>query len=713
MISENKASSTTANTGDSSEQIINLDKAEFYRNRELSLLDFNQRVLAQANDPSIPLLERLFFLTISSSNLDEFFEIRVAGVKQQIALGISNARPDKSTPLFTLQALSEQAHKLVADQYTCLNEEIIPALNASGIRLHNLSTADQSIQDWARQYFHDNVLPILSPVGLDPAHPFPKVLNKSLNFIVELEGSDAFGRENPFAIVQAPRVLPRLIEVPSSVTAQASGQDFILLTGVMKANMTALFDGMLVRQCHQFRVTRNSDLWINEDEADDLLDAVAGELSNRHFGDAVRLEVGKDSPKDINDFLLKHFNLTELDLYKANGPVNLNRLSQLRELVHAPELIYEPFAPKVPESLRDQSIFEAISTRDILLHHPYQSFVPVLELLRQSAVDPDVLAIKMTLYRTQPDSELVVRLIEAAQSGKEVTVVIELRARFDEATNIDLATQLQDAGVKVSYGVVGYKTHAKVLLVVRQENGKLKRYGHLGTGNYHAGTAKAYTDIGLLTDNPGLCEDIHKIFLQLTGLGRAANLEHLLSSPFTLNTTLTDMIRFESSEAKAGRTARIIIKVNSLSEPNIIKELYRASQAGVQIDLIVRGICCLRPGVQGLSENISVRSIIGRFLEHSRVFYFYAGGSEKVFCSSADWMTRNLYRRVEVAFPVDEAKQKQRIIEETMTSPLQDNIDAWVLKSDGTYERIKKTSQDIKRSQQDLLLRHAPEIPND
>ena len=701
------------NGGDSTKQIINLDKAEFYRNRELSLLDFNQRVLAQANDPSIPLLERLFFLTISSSNLDEFFEIRVAGVKQQIALGISNARPDKSTPLLTLQALSKQAHKLVADQYTCLNEEIIPALNASGIRLHNLRTADQNIQDWARQYFHDNVLPILSPVGLDPAHPFPKVLNKSLNFIVELEGSDAFGREDPFAIVQAPRVLPRLIEVPSSITNQSSGQDFILLTGVMKANMVALFDGMLVRQCHQFRVTRNSDLWINEDEADDLLDAVAGELSNRHYGDAVRLEVGKDSPKDINDFLLKHFNLTELDLYKADGPVNLNRLSQLSELVHAPELTNEPFVPKVPETLKDHSIFEAISTRDILLHHPYQSFAPVLEFLRQSAVDPDVLAIKMTLYRTQPDSELVMRLIEAAQSGKEVTVVIELRARFDEATNIDLATQLQDAGVKVSYGVVGYKTHAKVLLVVRQENGKLKRYGHLGTGNYHAGTAKAYTDIGLLTDNPGLCEDIHKIFLQLTGLGRAAKLEHLLSSPFTLNTTLTDMIRFESSEAKAGRTARIIIKVNSLSEPNIIKELYRASQAGVQVDLIVRGICCLRPGVQGLSENISVRSIIGRFLEHSRVFYFYAGGSEKVFCSSADWMTRNLYRRVEVAFPIEEAKQKQRIIHETMTLPLQDNIDAWILQSDGTYKRVQNTNEEIVRSQQELLSRLAPDMPSD
>lgn len=680
-----------------------LDAPENYFNRETSLLDFNDRVLMQANDKRIPLLERLFFLTISSSNLDEFFEIRVAGLKQQLALEVANPRPDQASPAEALRRVSEKAHKLVEAQYRCLNEELIPDLKLAGIRLHNVGKAAHALQAWARDYFLANVLPVLSPVGLDPAHPFPRVLNKSLNFIVELEGTDAFGRSNPYAIVQAPRSLPRLIEVPPSVVQESDGRDFILLTGVMKANISDLFEGMTVSRCHQFRVTRNSDLWINEDEADDLLSAVAGELSNRHYGDAVRLEVGGDSPQELNDFLLQHFGLTELDLYKANGPVNLNRLEQLRDLVDAPKLRYPPFVPSSPVGLTEQSIFELITAEDILLHHPYQSFSPVLELLRQSARDSNVLAIKMTLYRTQPDSELVVTLLEAARSGKEVTVVIELRARFDEAINIDLATKLQDAGVKVSYGVVGYKTHAKILLVVRREDNVLKRYGHLGTGNYHPGTARAYTDIGLLSDDSALCEDIHKVFLQLTGLGQVASLKRLLSSPFTLNHRLADMIQFEANEVKAGRPGRIIVKANSLSEPRIIRSLYRASQDGVQIDLIIRGICCLRPGVPGLSENITVRSIIGRFLEHSRVFYFHAAGEEKLYCASADWMTRNLYRRVEVAFPLEDPKHRERILEEALHKPLRDNCEAWMLDSDGNYAQLSPAGEPENRSQQELL----------
>jgi polyphosphate kinase len=690
-------------TSDSPKAVLALDNPDNYFNRETSLLDFNERVLIQAHDKRIPLLERLFFLTISSANLDEFFEIRVAGLKQQIALGVSNPRPDKASPTEALNLVSAKAHKLVEAQYRCLNDEIIPDLKAAGVRLHNLDNASPALQSWARDYFLSNVLPVLTPVGLDPAHPFPRVQNKSLNFIVELDGTDAFGRSNPYALVQAPRALPRLIEVPRTVFQASKGRDFILLTGVMKANITDLFEGMTVVRCHPFRVTRNSDLWINEDEADDLLSAVAGELSNRHYGDAVRLEVGIDSTPEINDFLLQHFELTKLDLYKADGPVNLNRLEQLRDLVDAPALRYPSFAPACPLNLAEHSIFEATTAESILLHHPYQAFSPVLEFLRQSARDTNVLAIKMTLYRTQPDSELVVTLLEAARSGKEVTVVIELRARFDEATNIDLATKLQDAGVNVSYGVVGYKTHAKILLVVRREGSDLKRYGHLGTGNYHPGTARAYTDIGLLTDDPVLCEDIHKVFLQLTGLGQAASLERLLSSPFTLNRRLAEMIQFESNEAKAGRPGRIIVKANSLSEPAMIRNLYRASQDGVKIDLIIRGICCLRPGVPGLSENITVRSIIGRFLEHSRVFYFFAAGEEKLYCSSADWMSRNLYRRVEVAFPLENPNHRQRILEEALHKPLRDNSEAWVLQPDGTYVQCTPEGQQEKRSQIELL----------
>lgn len=682
---------------------VDLDEAENYFNRETSLLDFNYRVLAQSKDKRIPLLERLFFLTISSKNLDEFFEIRVAGLKQQIALGLANPRPDKASPAKALKQVSEKAHLLVEAQYQCLNDELIPDLKASGIRLHSINSAASPLKSWARHYFLSNVLPVLTPVGLEPAHPFPRVLNKSLNFIVELDGTDAFGRSNPYAIVQAPRSLPSLIEVPNSVMAESDGHDFILLTGVMKANIADLFKGMRVIQCHQFRVTRNSDLWINEDEADDLLSAVAGELSNRHYGDAVRLEVGNDSTPQLNAFLLQHLKLTQLDLYTANGPVDLNRLDQLRELVDAPTLRYQPFAPARPKLLSEQSIFEATTAQDILLHHPYQAFSPVLEFLGQSARDHDVVAIKMTLYRTQPDSELVVTLMEAARSGKEVTVVIELRARFDEATNIDLANKLQDAGVKVSYGVVGYKTHAKILLVVRKEDNQLKRYGHLGTGNYHAGTARAYTDIGLITDDPILCEDIHKVFLQLTGLGQAVSLKRLLASPFTLNKRLGEMIQFEANEVKAGRPGRIIVKANSLSEPTIIRSLYKASQDGVKIDLIIRGICCLRPGVPGLSENISVRSIIGRFLEHSRVFYFHAAGAEKLYCASADWMTRNLYRRVEVAFPLEEPMLRQRILEEALHKPLQDNSEAWVLQPDGIYRQLQAGDEAEKRSQLELL----------
>ncbi|MCO5170760.1 MAG: polyphosphate kinase 1 [Planctomycetes bacterium] len=670
-----------------------------YINRELSLLAFNARVLEQAKDPRTPLLERLRFLCISSSNLDEFFEIRFSGLKQQIALGLAKPELDGLSPAATLEAVSQEAHRLVAEQYRVLQDVLLPALEAAGIRVVRRQAWTPAQQEWVHAYFSREVLPVLTPVGLDPAHPFPRVLNKSLNFIVSLEGSDAYERTSGTAVVQVPRLLPRLIQMPPRV---ASGpHDFVLLSSVIHAHVGELFPGMRISGCYQFRLTRNSDLWVDEEEVDDLLRALKGELPGRNYGDAVRLEMPVQCSPYMAQFLLAQFKLPPQELYKVDGPVNLHRLSALYDLVNRPDLKYPPFAPTPRPAL---DIFEQVRRGDVLLHHPYQAFTPVVELLRQAAEDPNVLAIKMTVYRMGAQSPMAEALIGAARAGKEVTAVVELRARFDEATNIDLATRLQEAGAKVAYGIVGFKAHAKLLLVVRREGAALRRYVHLGTGNYHTGTARAYTDFSLMTCEERTGEDVHRLFQQMTGLGRVVQLSKLLQSPFTLHARVLELIEQEAAEARAGRQARIVAKLNSLSEPGVIQALYRASQAGVQVDLIVRGVCCLRPGVPGLSERIRVRGIVGRFLEHSRIYYFYARGQELTYLASADWMQRNFFKRVEIAFPIVDPVVRQQVLEDGLWTCLQDNVQAWDLLPDGTYRRSAPTDAAPPHCAQELLM---------
>ncbi len=676
-----------------------------YINREQSVLAFDRRVLEQAKDASLPLLERLRFLTICSSNLDEFFEVRVAGLKQQIAYELNSPTFDGRTPRETLELVGETAHALVKEQYRVLNETLLPALEEEGIRIVRRAAWGKRTQAWLRRYFRDDVMPVLTPIGLDPAHPFPKVLNKSLNFIVRVEGTDAFGREIGMAVVQVPRALPRLIAIPPSVAGRT--HDFALLSSVIHEHVAELFPGMHVTGCYQFRVTRNSNLWVDEEEVENLLHALKGELPSRRFGAAVRLEVADNCPEDATEFLLEQTELEPTDLYRTDGPVNLVRLSALYAMVDRQDLKYRPFVPGLPRRMKaERDVFDTLRRGDLLLHHPYESFAPVVEMLRRAASDPAVLAIKQTLYRTEAGSPLVEALVDAARAGKQVTALVELRARFDEAANIDLATRLEEVGANVVYGIVGYKTHAKMLMIVRREGRRLRRYVHLGTGNYHTGTVRAYTDFSLLTANREFGEDVHRIFLQLTGLGRPSRLQKLLESPFTLRKTLFEMIRFEAAEARAGRPARIVARMNSLSERGIIDELYAASQAGVRIDLVVRGICCLRPGVKGLSETITVRSIVGRFLEHSRAYWFHAGGEERVFCASADWMSRNLLRRVETCFPIEDPRLRQRVIDEGLQPYLEDDLQAWRLDADGAYTRVARGKHAVS-AQEQLLERLA------
>jgi len=662
-----------------------LNRPELYINRELSLLAFHRRVLAQACDEKIPLLERLRFLCIASTNLDEFYEIRVAGLKQQVAYRTTQTVADNLSANELLNRLSLAGHEFVGEQYRLLNEQLIPLLENEGIRFLRRERWDDGINKWVREYFGNDLMPVLSPIGLDPAHPFPRILNKSLNFIVSLEGKDAFGRDSGLAIVQAPRSLPRLIQLPGDIAHKPF--DFIFLSSIIHAYVGDLFPGMNVLGCYQFRVTRNSDLFVDEEEVDDLLRALEGELPSRRYGDCVRLEVADNCPANMIEFLQKQFKLEAADVFQVNGPVNLNRLLTITEAVDRPDLKYPSFTPGLSENI-GRNLFASIREHDILLHHPFHSFAPVIDFVRQAATDPQVLAIKQTLYRTGPDSVLVDALVEASRANKEVTVVIELRARFDEEANIALATRLQEAGAHVVYGVVGYKTHAKMLMVVRREGNKLRRYVHLGTGNYHARTARIYTDYGLFTCDKDIGEDVHKMFMQLTSLGRGAQLKKLLQAPFTLHSGMMERIEREAEYARQGKPAHIIAKINALTEPHIIRALYRASMAGVKIDLIVRGICCLRPGVKGVSENITVRSIIGRFLEHIRTFYFLNGGKPEVFCGSADWMDRNLLKRVEACFPIENAKLKERVIEQGLKLYLEDNTQAWLLDSEGNYTRV-------------------------
>ncbi|WP_018232269.1 polyphosphate kinase 1 [Thioalkalivibrio thiocyanodenitrificans] len=683
---------------------VDLSNPELYLNRELSLLAFNQRVLDLAKDASIPLLERLRFLCISSTNLDEFFEVRVAGLKQQVQLGVNTPGPDGLSAAEQLARVGTRAHALVQDQYRTLNEVLIPALETEDVRFLRRTHWNAEQADWVREFFSQELLPVLSPLGLDPAHPFPRILNKSLNFIVTLEGRDAFGRESRMAVVQAPRSLPRIIRVPREIAR--GDYDFVFLSSILHAHVGDLFQGMKVTGCYQFRLTRNSDLFVREEEIDDLLMALEGELPQRNYGEAVRLEVADNCPDDTAQFLLRQFKLDPEDLFQVSGLVNLNRLLAVHDLVERPDLRFPAFTPSLPPGLSaGTDIFQTVRRNDVLLHHPYQSFMPVVEFLRQAAGDPDVLAVKQTLYRTGLRSQLVDILVEAAENGKEVTVIVELRARFDEAANIQLANRLQDAGAHVVYGVVGYKTHAKLAMVVRREAGRIVRYVHLGTGNYHMGTARAYTDFGLLTTEKTIGEDVHKVFQQLTGLGRVSKLKKLLQSPFTLHSGMLERIDREAEHARAGRPARIMARMNSLIEPRIIQALYRASRAGVRVDLMVRGICGLRPGIPGVSENIQVRSVLGRFLEHSRVFYFENGDeAPELFLSSADWMPRNFFRRVEVAFPVTDDTLRKRVMQEALLNYFSDNTQAWVLQKDGGYRRIKPAANQKPRSAQNELL---------
>jgi polyphosphate kinase len=676
-----------------------LKSHQLYINRELSFLEFNRRVLAQARDQSLPLLERVKFLAISCSNLDEFFEIRVAGLKQRKELGSRGGGPDGMDVDDQLQAIHRSATDLIAAQYALLNDELLPTLRRENIRILRGTEWSPAQRAWAETYFRREVEPVLTPLGLDPARPFPRIQNKSLNFIVELTGHDAFGRGASLAIVQVPRSLPRLIQAPSD----GGTVDIVYLSQVISTFVEKLFTGMQVQGCYQFRVTRNSDLFVDDDEAEDLLRAVQGELASRRYGDAVRLETSADCTATLTGFLLERFGLAPDDHYAVAGPVNLNRLMAIYDLVDRRDLKYPPFVPTLPPRLVAQhDYFEAIREQDILLHHPFHGFTAVIDFLCQAAADASVLAIKQTLYRTGPDSPVVDALVDAARSGKEVTVVIELMARFDEAANIALANRLQEAGAHVMYGVVGYKTHAKMIMVVRREQDRLRRYCHLGTGNYHPKTTRTYTDYGLLTCDEAIGEDLHELFLQLTSPTRAAQLQKILQSPFTLHDALLAKTQREIEHARAGRPARIIAKLNALIDPQMIEALYGASMAGVQIDLIVRGICALRPGVPGVSDRIHVRSIVGRFLEHSRVYYFENGGDPEIWCASADWMERNFFRRIEVAFPLQRSSHRGQVLADLQLY-LADNSQAWVLQSDGRYERATPGGAEPLSAQATLL----------
>jgi polyphosphate kinase len=675
--------------------------ANRFLNRELSLLAFNERVLSMAEDDSIPALEKLRYICIVSSNLDELFEIRVAGIKAQMRGNPEQVGSDGFTALDTYRAVCDRAKALVERQYQILNRRIFPLLQQHGIHFHLAATLNEAQRAWAHRTFTLEVLPVLTPIGLSPAHPFPRVLNKSLNFIVELEGRDSFGRDSGVAVVQAPRALPRLVAMPSDISGYPHG--FMMLSSFVQGFVQDLFPGMTIQGVHQFRVTRNSDLFVDDEEITDLRQALQGELSQRQFGDAVRLEVSEGTPNHIERLLLREFDLAASDCYRVHGPVNMVRLMQLPDLVDRPELKFQRFTPRYPPAFESGNVFSAIQRQDVLVHHPYDSFSAVADFIRQAASDPQVLAIKQTIYRTGQTSELMESLLTAAQAGKEVTVVVELMARFDEETNINWASRLEQVGAHVVFGVVGNKTHAKMCLVVRREKDGIRRYAHLGTGNYHPRTARLYTDFGLFTADPDICSDIHEVFQQLTGRGHAKPLKILWQSPFTLHQRAIAAIAREAMHARAGRPARIIAKMNSLVERDVIDALYRASQAGVKIDLIVRGVCVLRPKVPGLSEHISVRSTIGRFLEHSRIFYFRNDGQDDVYLSSADWMDRNFFRRVELAFPVRDRKLKLRVMREGLQAHLRDNALAWLMKPDGSYV-IRRTHGAKRRASQELLL---------
>jgi polyphosphate kinase len=690
------------------EPLEEIPASDIYLNRELSQLAFNRRVLAQAEDRSVPLLERLRYLCIVSSNLDEFFEVRIASLLAQNRLD-----PDAPEPPFLSAALdrtSVECHQIVQKQYAILNHEILPRMAEHNMRLLRHQDRTGAQRAWVKDYFEREVRPLLTPIGLDPAHPFPQVVNKSLNFIVELSGKDAFGRGTAIAILKAPRVLPRVIRLPPELSD--GGLAFCLLSSIIHAHISDLFTDREVVAYSQFRVTRNSDLWVDEEEVKNLRQALQSELQSRPFGVAVRLEVARNCPANLADFLLQQFSIPHSRLYAVDGPVNMVRLSELIDHSSDPALRFPPFTPTFPPRLQGADIFALLRKQDVLLHHPFQSFQPVLDFVRVSAEDPSVVAIKQTIYRTGMNSDLMDSLIMAAQRGKEVTVIVELMARFDEEANINWADRLERVGAQVVYGVVGLKTHAKMALVIRREETGLRSYAHLGTGNYHPNTTKLYTDFGLLTANVALTRDVNEVFIHLTSLTKPSRLAHLWLAPFSLHRELIKAIRNEASIARSGRPARIIAKMNALLDESVIRALYAASADGVKIDLLVRGACGLRPGVPGLSENVRVFSIVGRFLEHSRIFYFRNDLEHNLWLSSADWMNRNLFRRVEVAFPILDKILKRRIMAEGVEPYLKDNVNAWELLPDGRYHlRRRRGKKAAFCAQQHLLLALASPPP--
>lgn len=679
-----------------------LKNPALYINRELSQLDFNARVLAQAKDPRVPLLERLRYLCITSANLDEFFEVRIATIREQMRTGVGKNGPDGLSATEVLLRVRARVKELVTAKYQCWNDDLLPALARENIRFLPRDAWNAKQRKWLHQYFINELMPILNPHGLDPAHPFPRILNKTLNFIVSLKGKDAFGREGNMALVRAPRSLPRIVRLPQEVSE--GPYDFLFLGSILQAFLDELFPGMTVKGGYPFRVTRDAELEVDDGDVENLASALREELFERRFAEAVRLEITDACPRQTAQFLANEFKLSEHEIYRVNGPVNLDRVMAVYDQIDRPDLKFSPFVPKTPVVFAGvPSYFDAIGKSDILLHHPFESFNPVQELVRQASLDPEVLAIKQTLYRTGRNSPLVNHLIHAARSGKDVMVVIELRARFDEEANLTLADRLQEAGVQVVHGVVGYKTHAKMLLIVRREAGKMRRYVHLSTGNYHAGTASVYTDFGFMSADRDIGEDVHKLFQQMSGLGPVIKLKRLLQSPFSLHPGLIERIAREADLARSGKSGRIIAKMNALQEVGVIQALYAASNAGVQIDLIVRGQCVLRPGVKGVSENIRVRSIVGRFLEHTRIFYFANDGDPETYLASADWMDRNLLRRIEVAFPVLNVDLAKRIFNEGLESYLTDNTQAWELDAEGYYQRVVPDQQMPHSAQSNLL----------
>ena len=680
----------------------NFKDPQLYLNRELAQLAFNFRVLAQAQDPAMPLLERLRFLCISNSNLDEFFEVQVAILRHHVAFGDAVPGADGMSPGEVLTRIRQRAMELVRAQYALWYDTLLPELEREGIRFVAREQWTVKQQRWLQGYFQNEVLPVLSPLGLDPAHPFPRILNKSLNLVVSLRGKDAFGREGHMALVRAPRSLPRIIRLPQEVSSQP--YEFVFLSSILLQFVDELFPGMRVKGAYQFRVTRNSELSVDEEDVENLAHALRDELRGRGYAKPVRLEIAESCPKAVAEFLMRNFELGDSEIYRCAGPVNVHRVVAIYDQVERPDLKFPKYTPRLAAPvLTERNLFEAIAERDILLHHPFESFGAVTELVKQASADPDVLAIKQTLYRTGPDSPLVSLLIDAARAGKDVTVVVELRARFDEEQNIQFANRLQEAGVQVVYGVVGYKTHAKILLIVRRESGVLRRYVHLSTGNYHHVTSRLYTDFGLMTADADIGSDTHKLFQQISGLGPVIQLKRLLQSPFTLHKRVMQMIEREIAHARSGKPARIVAKINALNENSVVELLYKASCAGVQIDLVVRGACTLKPGVPGISDNIRVRSIVGRFLEHSRVYWFANAGEPEIFCSSADWMERNLLRRIEVAFPILDPELAQRVHDEALENYLADNLHAWILHADGHYERATLGENMPHSAQQSLL----------